>query len=134
MKKLALVGSYASLACAIHCAIMPIIVVVFPIASISLFVTEPVEWIILLLSLFLNLSNLCLGYKKHRSLKALILLGIGASLFVIGKLAHSHYENHHNFTFDFYTIILFLGGLMVSLSYWINNLLCNSCKTCNHNH
>ena len=67
MKNIGLLGTYATLACAIHCALMPILVIVFPIVSISLFVTEPVEWLLLILSLFLNLSNLCFGYKKHKN-------------------------------------------------------------------
>lgn len=130
MKNLGLLGTYATLACAIHCALMPILVIVFPIISISLFVTEPVEWLLLILSLFLNLSNLCFGYKKHKSLKALGLLGIGTALFVIGKMAHSHYNHEHSLHFDIYTLILISGGILISTSYWINNSLCHSCKTC----
>lgn len=138
MKKLSLyspnkldkVGFIAALLCAIHCSLLPLIVVVLPVIGLSLFVTELMEWLFLAFSLTIGITSLCFGFKKHRSYKALIFLSIGFTLIVIFKLIHEHVEKSHGLHFDFYNVFLVFGGLLVALSHIINSYLCNSCERC----
>ena len=132
MKNLDKIGFISSLICAIHCSIMPLLILVLPIFSLSMIVNEMFEWIFLAFSLLIGLFNLCFGYKKHKSYKALIVLTIGLILIVIGRCMHYHVQNQHGFHFDFYNLMLIFGGVLVAISHKINNFLCKTCYKCNH--
>lgn len=124
------IGIISSLTCAIHCTVLPIVLILFPVFSLSLLTHEKFEWFMLALSLVLGLSSLCFGYKKHKSVKALSLLAVGILLLLIGKLSHGHYVQNNKFEFDIYNVILGLGGILISLSHWLNNSLCKRCSMC----
>ena len=130
MNKLDKIGMFSSLICAIHCTILPIVLILFPVFSVSLLTHHTFEWVMLILTLILGLSSLCFGYKKHRSLKALSLLSVGIFLLLIGKLSHEHYLHNNKFEFDIYNAILGLGGILISASHWLNNKLCKNCSNC----
>jgi hypothetical protein len=49
---------------------------------------------------------------------------------VIGRLAHEHVSHFRVFTFDIYLLFLVAGAILVALSHWLNNRLCNSCLPC----
>ena len=123
------VGITASLICAIHCSLLPILVVIFPIFSLSLFATETFEWIFLLISLCLCIVSLCFGFKKHKSFKAFSFAGMGFALLVIARMFNDHHK-HKEIEFDTFNIILLVGGLLVATSHYINNLLCKKCSIC----
>jgi hypothetical protein len=126
------IGFWASIACAIHCTIVPIATIGFPIIGLSLISTEIFEWILLSVSLVMGLTSLCFGFRKHRSLKALSLLATGFTLIVIARLLHDH-NSKVGFHFDYINVMLIIGGILISMSYYINNKLCGSCKTCTEN-
>ena len=130
MNKLDKIGAIASMACAFHCTIMPFVLVVFPILSLSLFVSETFEWIFLSASLLLGVTSLCFGYKKHKSYKAFPILATGLVLIVVGRIMHQHTIHQKEMHLDLYNIILFSGGILVALSHKINSLLCNTCTKC----
>ncbi len=125
------VGIAASSLCVLHCTLLPVLVVLFPIFSISLFATELFEWIFLVVSLILCLTSLCFGYKKHKSFKALSFAGIGFTVLVVARLIHSHNESPH-LEFNVFNLILICGGIMVALSHYINTILCKKCQTCSN--
>jgi hypothetical protein len=138
MKKLSLcspnkldkVGFIAALLCAIHCSFLPLIVIIFPILGLSLFVTDFMEWAFLAVSLVIGVTSLCFGFKKHKSYKALVVLSIGFTLVVVIRLMHDHTHHNENFKFDFYNLVLGVGGLLVATSHIINSYLCNTCERC----
>lgn len=131
MTKLDRIGYISSILCALHCTVMPIILIAFPILSLSLFVSETFEWVFLSLSLLLGLTSLCFGYKKHKSFKAFSILATGLVLIVIGRIMHQHTVHQKDIHIDLYNIILFAGGILVALSHKINSMLCNTCTKCN---
>ena len=131
MTKLDRIGYISSILCALHCTVMPIILIAFPILSLSLFVSETFEWVFLSLSLLLGLTSLCFGYKKHKSFKAFPMLATGLVLIVIGRIMHQHTVHQKEIHIDLYNIILFAGGILVALSHKINSMLCNTCTKCN---
>jgi len=126
------IGMWASITCAVHCSVLPFIVVLFPIVGVSLFVTETFEWLFLSASLILNLVSLCFGFRKHKSYIAFSYAGMGFSLLVITHMIKTHADRNHHFEFDLYNLILFAGGILISLSHYINNKLCHGCKVCHH--
>jgi hypothetical protein len=123
-------GMIASITCAIHCMIMPLIVTLLPIFGLSLFATEEFEWMLLMVSAMLGVTSLCFGFKKHKSFRAFSFLGIGLTFLVIGRLAHEHVSHFRVFTFDIYLLFLVAGATLVALSHWLNNKLCKSCLPC----
>ena len=123
-------GMIASITCAIHCMIMPLVVTLLPIFGLSLFATEEFEWILLMVSAMLGVTSLCFGFKKHKSFRAFSFLGIGLTFLVIGRLAHEHVSHFRVFTFDIYLLFLVAGAILVALSHWLNNKLCKSCLPC----
>jgi len=131
MNKLDKIGAIASMICAFHCTVMPFLVVVLPVLSLSLFVSETFEWVFLSASLLLGITSMCFGYKKHKSLKAFPILASGLALIVIGRIMHQHAIHQKEMHIDLYNIILFSGGILVALSHKINSLLCNTCTKCN---
>ena len=126
MKK---VGLWASVICAIHCTVLPLLMVVIPTTGVYLFINETFEYGLLGLSFLFNIANLCFGYKQHRSNKAVAVLAVGLFIFFIGRLMH-HHSHHNEFHFDLFNIFMVAGGLLMALSSLINDKLCKHCKTC----
>jgi peptidoglycan/LPS O-acetylase OafA/YrhL len=123
------VGMWASVVCAIHCTILPLLAILIPTTGIYLFINETFEYILLAFSLLFNITNVCFGYRQHKSNKALAVLALGLFLFVIGRLLHHH--NHHiGFQFDLFNIFMILGGILMALSSLMNDNMCKHCKTC----
>ena len=130
MNKIDKAGLVASLLCAIHCAILPVLLLIFPIISLSFFVTEMLEFIFLTISLVLGLLSVCFGVKTHKNWNILLYISTGFTFILVGKLMHNHHS--HNI-FSFVNILMVCGGLMVAFSHYLNNKLCNACKVCNKN-
>ena len=122
-------GVWASIICAVHCTLLPLLIIIIPTTGVYLFINETFEFVLLGLSLLFNIANLCFGYKQHKSNKAVAVLAVGLFVFVIGKLMHQH--NHHNgIHFDLFNIFMVAGGLLMALSSLINDKMCRHCKTC----
>jgi hypothetical protein len=139
-------GATASLLCAIHCALMPLIFTLTPLMALSIIASETFEWILFGISAILGTISICLGYRMHRSRKAVAVLACGLALLSAGRLLHQHHthavdahtptlvskseHSHPEGGPDLYTIILVAGGLAVMASHVINHKLCQSCKKC----
>lgn len=122
-------GFWSSFICAIHCTILPLILIVIPTSGVYLFINETFELIFLVVSLFINIANLCFGYKLHKSNKALGVLASGLFLFLVGRLLHRH--NHEQIIqYDLFNIFMIAGGIMMACSNLINSKLCHSCQKC----
>jgi uncharacterized membrane protein (UPF0136 family) len=123
------VGTWASIFCAVHCTVVPLLAILIPTTGVYLFINETFEFVLLALSLLFNITNICFGYRQHKSNKAVALLALGLFLFVIGRLLHHH--NHHNgFQFDLFNLFMIVGGLLMAVSSFMNDKMCKHCKTC----
>lgn len=121
-------GMTASLICAVHCAAMPFVITLLPLVGLGFLANEWVEWMLIGLSAVLGISSLCLGYRSHRSRRALAMLSVGLALVVIGHIAEKRTEGIVGVG------LLVLGGCTVASAHWINRRLCNSCRRCHpHN-
>lgn len=119
-------GASASLLCALHCALMPIFVTALPLLGLSFLATEPVEWALMGVSALLGCSSLCLGYREHRSRRALLVLSIGLALLVLGRVGEERGWE------PFGAPLMVCGGLIVATSHLINRKLCHLCRSCQH--
>jgi hypothetical protein len=118
------VGASASLLCAIHCAILPLIITVLPLIGLQVLAESWVEWALVCLAAVVGVSSLCFGYREHRSLRALIVLGVGLTLMITGRLVE-HFE-----VGEWGVPVLVLGGLTIAGSHLLNRKLCHDCRAC----
>lgn len=118
------VGMFSSATCAVHCMLLPFLITILPLYGLSFIVNETFEVIMLMASITLAILSLCLGYKTHKNKKMFFLFSAGISLLLLGRFAH---ENDWGFSS---LVILFIGGLLISGSHFVNNKLCKSCNSC----
>ncbi len=122
-------GVWASLICAVHCTILPLLMIIVPTTGVYLFINETFEFVLLGISLLFNITNVCFGYRQHKSNKAVAVLAFGIFSFVVGRLMHHHSEGH-KIHFDIFNILMISGGLLMALSSFINDKLCSHCNKC----
>ena len=103
--------------------------ILLPTAGVYLFINETFEFVLLGISLVFNMTNVCFGYRQHKSNKAVAVLALGLFVFVVGRLMHRHSEDHE-IHFDLFNIFMIAGGFLMALSSFINDKLCASCDKC----
>lgn len=117
-------GATASLACAVHCALMPLIVTLLPLLGLGFLADERTEWALLGASALLGSSSLCLGYREHRKRPALLILSLGLTALVLGRvLEERHFEAAG-------VAGVVLGGCTVAAAHFLNRRLCRACRIC----
>ena len=122
-------GAAASLTCAVHCALMPLVVTLLPLVGLSFLADERMEWVLLGASALLGSSSLCLGYREHRKRQALLILSLGLTALVTGRLLEEHHlEGHHLEAAGVIGVVL--GGCTVAAAHFVNRRLCLSCRSC----
>ena len=110
-------GATASLACAVHCALMPLVITLLPLVGLGFLADERMEWALLGLSALLGSSSLALGYREHRKRQALLILSLGLTALVTGRLLEeSHFETAG-------VIGVVLGGCTVAAAHFLNRHL-----------
>ena len=122
--KLDRAGATASLACAIHCAVLPFVVTLLPVYGLSFLAGETVEWILVGIAIALAAVSLLLGYRRHRSVRVLSMLSAAVVLLLAGRLAE-HQTGSLNGTF-----LAVAGGLVLVGAHVLNYRLCKSCRRC----
>ncbi len=108
-------GATGSLLCAVHCALLPLLLALAPSLGLSFWLGDGVERAIVVFVTLLGLSSLVLGYRRHRALRALGLLVPGLALLWTGLL----YEPlHHSLTP--HAVVMTLGGALVGIAHLVN--------------
>jgi len=118
------IGASASLLCAIHCALVPL-VLTFGLLGGTSFFTDPF-WELILVGASLILASLSFynGYKRHhQKFGPSIVAFVGFALIGIGHLVLHSVEGHW---------IAAVGGLSIAFAHYLNYRACNSCKVCRH--
>ena len=95
-----LVGTYLSLACAIHCIALPLLVVVLPLVGLSFFLNHTVEKVFVVASILLAAFNLCWGYTVHKKIRALLMFPAAAAMIISGMFVLPHHHHLGNETHD----------------------------------
>lgn len=111
-------GMSASVACAIHCALLPIVLTLLPIIGLEFLANPMIELSMIVLSIGLACIALISAYKKHRRAWPFVILMLGFSCIAMGHLIE-----------DLESYLIPLGGLLIAMAHFINLKLT---KTCNH--
>ncbi len=125
-------GAAASSLCALHCAVMPLLVTLLPLLGLSFLASEATEWLLFGASAIIGVSSLCLGFRTHRSRRALSVLAVGLALLALGRMME--HQTMHGQTSRWGVPILVCGGLIVAASHIVNRALCRACHICDHEH
>ena len=131
--RLSQVGSYASLACAIHCALTPIVILTFPFmtthfstewnAVLSSILGETTEWLFLGVICLFGGFGLLTTYSVHQDKRPGYLSALGVSLLLLARLTTNHLSTGE-------IALDVLGGSLIAWAGFWNRRLCQciSCK------
>jgi hypothetical protein len=115
------VGIFTSLLCAIHCALLPVVLPTLSLFGIGINHNNFFEWSMIGIAFLVGVYALIHGYKKHHhSFRPIILFSIGIGL-MFCRMAFREWE----------LFLLFPAAFFIIIAH-INNH--NSCRMHNHAH
>lgn len=83
-------GITTSVVCAIHCAVLPLVLTSFPILGINIIHNIPFEYFMIALAFLVGLHALFHGYQKHHHNKApLIVFSMGIFFLLAKQMWHN---------------------------------------------
>lgn len=108
------VGFAASLVCALHCALLPILVALVPATSLGMAGWVDFDQGFVVFATLLGLTTLTLGYRRHRAFHALALLlpGLGMVWLASFTALHNHSVAHWS--------LMVAGGTLLALGHFVN--------------
>lgn len=109
------IGATASMLCAVHCALLPLVIALLPSLGIAAWLGEGFEEGFVVFATLFGLFTLVTGYRKHRALRALRLLVPGLAILWFGVL---YAPLHHSLWPHAFTMTL--GGTLVGLAHLAN--------------
>lgn len=113
-------GFMASMACAIHCALLPFILTIGALSSLAWLEHPMIEAGFILLSLILAGWSIVIGYlRHHKNYTALITVLVGFALIIASRFFEGSME----------AILTTLGGLTIAAAHIINWRLLRQHKT-----
>lgn len=120
-------GISASIACAIHCAILPLLLTSLPVFGIDIINNYYFEYGMIALAFVVGLYALYHGYKKHHHKTIPVIFFIAGILFLLLK------EQFHNY----HILLLIPAVILIIAAHYMNYSLCrkaNHCHAsdCNH--
>src|ERR1700712_4534815 len=124
--KLDNLGMTASALCAIHCAIVPLVLTSLPLIGLGFLANPLVEWTMIILALVLGISSIGSSYfNTHHRLMPLMLLILGFIIIITG---HTFIKNWVE------GIVVPIGGFTIAAAHYINYKYVGTCKTGEHIH
>ncbi len=125
-------GSTASVVCAIHCALLPVLIAVLPALGLGALAWAGIEWAFVCFATLLGLFSLWTGYKRHRVYRALAFLIPGLALVWLGVLwpvVHHDVLRH--------AVVMTAGGTLIAVAHLVNLRLNHGHvhdASCHHSH
>ncbi|HMJ46291.1 MAG TPA: MerC domain-containing protein [Ferruginibacter sp.] len=117
-------GIATSLACAIHCAVLPMILTSLPLCGINIIHNIFFEWMMIAIAFMVGAFSLFHGYvKHHRSLVPVIIFSIGFA-FLVSKQFFHLYDN----------ILLIPAMICIIAAHYLNYRLCHKTRCASHHH
>lgn len=109
------VGFVASMLCAAHCALLPVVIALLPALGVAGSINEHFEEGFAVFATVLGLAALITGYRRHRAVHALMLLVPGLLIVWVGVL----YPPLHHSVLP-HAVAMTLGGCLVALAHLAN--------------
>lgn len=116
-----------STACAIHCLLLPIILIMLPALSTSIFGDENFHQWLLIAVIPTSLIALTMGCRQHRNLSVIVFGLLGLSI-----LIPTAFWGHELLGEAGEKIASVLGAAFIALGHIHNSSLCKDCRTTDH--
>ena len=119
-------GIGTSVACAIHCALLPVIVTSLPVFGINIVHNSFFEWGMIALAFAVGVYSLYHGYiTHHRSAVPVLIFAVGFIFLVLKQ-----------FFIQFEYLFLAIAVLLIVTAHYTNYRLCkkNKCASPHHKH
>jgi hypothetical protein len=105
-------GMTASILCAIHCAIVPLLITVLPLAGLGFLANPLIEWSMIIFALCIGTYAIGLSYfRTHHRLLPVILLITGFLIIIAGHLLVRDWHE---------AIVVPIGGLLIATAHFFN--------------
>ena len=108
-----MMGIATSLACAIHCAVLPIVLSTLPVFGINIIHNLFFEWGMIALAFFVGTLSLFHGYLRHHRTTLPLLIFSTGFIFLILKQFFPHYE----YLFLAIAVFLIIAAHLLNLQY-----------------
>ncbi len=108
-------GAFGSLACAVHCALLPVVIAALPSLGLAVWLGDGFERGFVLFATLLGIFSLAWGYRRHRAFRALWLLLPGLAVLwaaLVVPSLHASVVPH--------AVAMTLGGTLVGLGHLVN--------------
>lgn len=125
-------GATGALLCAIHCALLPLLIALLPSLGLSAALAPTFEVGFVLFATLFGLAVLVWSYRRHRAMRALALLVPGLAVLWVGVL---YAPLHHSVVP--HAVAMTFGGTLVGLAHLANLRLNHGHvhdATCAHGH
>ncbi len=114
-------GACLSVACAIHCIAMPLLITILPLIGLGFLANERAELVLITGAIGLAIGSLAWGIRHHRSWRAYLILLVALVFITTFRTAVEG-----TFEVVFYST----GGILLASAHLVNRHLCNTCPTC----
>lgn len=118
-------GIATSIVCAIHCALLPLLLSSLPLFGINIIHNIVFEWIMVAIAIGVGVYSLSHGYKKHhQQFLPIIVFSVGAVFLVLKQFVQTEYT------------FLFIAVICIISAHFINYRLCtrSKCNSAHHQH
>jgi len=115
-------GMSASLACAVHCAVLPLLLAALPAIGLAWLDSAWVDWTMVALTAVIALRAHRGGFRLHRNCLPAGVAVTGLLIIVMTICVLKGSANHH--------YIQASGAVVVASSHFLNRHLCRSCMVC----
>jgi hypothetical protein len=130
-------GVITSVVCAIHCALLPLILPVLPLFGVNIIHNNAFEWGMIAVAFVIGAYSLYHGFiKHHRSFKPVLLFVIGFVFLVIKQLYVTEILKVHETGNPVETALLVVAVIFVIAGHLLNYRYCtkNQCHSPHHKH
>ena len=108
-------GATGSLLCAVHCALLPVLIAALPTLGLASAASERFEFAFVLFASLVGGYSVLAGYRQHRLWQALVLMLPGLLILWIGVL----YGPIHHSRWP-HALVMTMGGTLVGLAHLAN--------------
>jgi hypothetical protein len=108
-------GAFSAATCAVHCALLPVIMALLPALGIGALASSGFEYRYVAFASALALSSIWQGYRRHRNLRALAVLVLGLSAVWGGLMVPILHEQPIA-----HSVVMGLGGALIAAAHLIN--------------
>lgn len=125
------IGAAGSLVCAVHCALLPLVIAALPTLGLGLAGEASFEQGFTVFATVLALATLVSGYRRHRLLGALMFLVPGVLAIWFGAFGPLGHEG------STHTVLMAIGGTLIGAAHLLNIRLAHGHlhgAACSHRH